>query len=145
MPTDPQFDDYIKLVWSGRAQGVFQAQKQLVTWLFVFHGAGIAGTLGYANSRGVRCSVVVALAAFVVGIVSLLLWGTLMYYFEVRRFREMKRDVDAVQSEKMTMQGFIEAENKRSAEYRSCEIIAWLSGLSGLAGLLGLILAVIQT
>src|SRR5437899_2061730 len=100
MPTDPQFDDYINLVWRGRSQDVAQAQKQLMTWLFAFHGAGIAGTLGYASSRGVRCTVIVALVGFVVGIVLLLIWGTLMYYFGVRRFREMKRDVDSVQSDK---------------------------------------------
>jgi len=73
MATDPQFDEYIKLVWSGWSKAVFDAQKQLVGWLFAFHGAGIAGTLGYANSRGVRCSVIVALVAFVLGMVSLLL------------------------------------------------------------------------
>jgi hypothetical protein len=145
MATDPEFDEYIKLVWSGWSKAVFGAQKQLLTWLFAFHGAGIAGTLGYANSRGIRCSVVVALIMFVAGIVSLLLWGTLMYYFGVKRFRAMKHDLDEVHADRMTTEQFYNAEKSRSGEYRSCEIIAWISGLCGIAGLISLILAVVQT
>ncbi|HEV2046558.1 MAG TPA: hypothetical protein VGQ95_08160 [Chthoniobacterales bacterium] len=142
MATEREVDDYIKLVWTGWSQAVFQAQKQLVTWLFTLHGAGIAGTLGFANSRGVHCSVVLALVAFGVGIVSLLLWATLMYYFGVARFRAMKRDVAAYESQKMRAEAFVENESRRSAEYRSCEIIAWISGLAALMGLISLVLAV---
>ena len=145
MAPDPEFDDYIKLLWSSWSKAVFDAQKQLVGWLFAFHGAGIAGTLGYANSRGVRCSVVVALIAFVVGIVSLLIWATLMYYFGVARFRALKRDVKEVHSDRMSTDEFYEAENSREGEYRVCEVVAWISGVSGMAGLTSLIIAVVRT
>ena len=57
----------------------------------------------------------------------------------------MKLDVNAVESEKMSMQDFIAAEGKRQGEHRSCEIIAWISGLLGLVGLISLISAIVQT
>jgi hypothetical protein len=143
MTPEEEFDEYLKLVWKNWSEGVIQAQKQLMTWLFALHGAGIAGSLSYATSRGVRCSLIVSLFAFVVGILCLLIWATLMYYFEVGRFREFKRDVAAVQSGQMTRRDFIEAQNRRPSEYRLCEIIAWTSGIAGIIGLATLIMSIV--
>ena len=143
MATTPEFDDYLRLVWSSRSQGAFEAQKQLVNWLFAFNGAGIAGTLGYANSRGVQFPVVVALVAFVIGVVAILVWGTLVYYFSAQSFRDLKADTERIESDKITMQAFIESESKRSGRSRLREVMAWISGLSGLTDLISLILAVV--
>ena len=142
MATEQEFEDYTKLVWTSWSQAVFQAQKQLLGWLFTLHWAGIAGTLGFANSRGVHCGVVVALIAFGVGVVSVLVWGTLMYYFGVARFMAMKHDLTLYESGKLSAAAFVESEGRRSAKYTSCEIIAWISGLAALTGLISLVLAV---
>ena len=66
MADDP-LDEYIRLAWKGWAEGAFQAQKQLIGWLFTLHGAGVAATLGYANSKGISSPIVVALVSFVLG------------------------------------------------------------------------------
>ena len=101
--------------------------------------------MGYAHSSGIRCGVIVALVAFVLGIILVLVWGTLMYYFNVACFKAMKRDVQAVESEKVSMQDFVTAEDGRQDRFRLCEIVAWISGASALIGLLGLIFAVLKT
>jgi hypothetical protein len=137
------FDEYLKLSWSSWAKGVQQAQKQLMAWLFTVHGAGIAGSLGYAASHRISCALTVALISFVVGIICLLIWGTLMYYFGVSAFSSFETDVAAVESQKMTVQDFIHAQNERSKPYRLCEALAWVSGLAGLVGLFGLIYSVV--
>jgi hypothetical protein len=145
MAMEDEFDQYIKLSWKAFSEGVMQAQKQLMTWLFTLHGAGIAGSLSYATSRGIRCGLVVSLIAFVAGILCLLAWATLMYYFGAWRFREFKKDVDAVHAGQMTRKDFVEVQNSHPSEYRSCEIMAWISGISALVGLGALIVAILKT
>jgi hypothetical protein len=63
-----------------------QAQRQLLNWLFTVQGAGIAGSLGYLTSKGMRTGIAVALSAFVLGLLAVLMHATLFYYFEERRF-----------------------------------------------------------
>src|SRR6516225_5536227 len=77
MALDPQaeFAEYLKLSWKAFADGVAHAQTQLMTWLFTLQGAGVAGSLGYAASRGTPPSLIVSLIAFVFGILCLLMWG----------------------------------------------------------------------
>jgi len=139
-----EFDEYLKLSWKIRSDSVMQAQGQLLNWLSAVQGAGIAGSLGYLASKGIRAGVTVALEAFVVGLLAVLLWGTLFYYFEERRFGTFKTHVTAVESGEMTVRQFIDAQAKHSSKYRSCEIIAWISGISALVGLGALIVAVLK-
>ena len=47
-----EFDEYLKLSWKIRSDSVMQAQGQILTWLFAVQGAGIAGSLGFLNSKG---------------------------------------------------------------------------------------------
>ena len=141
---ESEFDEYLKLSWKTRSDSVMQAQGQILTWLFAVQGAGIAGSLGFLTSKGMRTGVAVALTAFVVGLLALLVYGTLFYYFEERRFRAFKADVAAVQSGAITIGNFIAAQTRNSSTYRSCEVMAWISGISALVGLGGLIVAVLK-
>ena len=77
---------------------------------------------------------------------SRLLWehSSLFYYFEERRFGTFTADVAAVEYGAVTIGHFIAAQGRNSFKYRSCEIIAWLSGISGLVGLGALIVAVLK-
>src|SRR5712691_1057224 len=139
-----EFDEYLKLSWKIRSDSVMQAQGQLLNWLFAVQGAGIAGSLAYLTSKGMRTGVAVALGAFVLGLLAVLVYGTLFYYFEEWRFGTFKADVAAVESGAVTIGHFIAAQERNSSKYRSCEIIAWLSGISGLVGLGALIVAVLR-
>jgi hypothetical protein len=139
-----EFKEYIKLSWKTRSDSVMQAQGQLMNWLFAVHGAGIAGSLGYATAKGLHCTLAVGLAAFVAGLVALLIYGTLMYYFEERRFAKFKDQVDAVELGAVTVATFIAEQKKNSSKYRSCEVIAWLSGVAGLVGLICFIVTVLR-
>src|SRR5207244_4731150 len=134
-----EFDEYLKLSWKTRSDSVMQAQGQLLNWLFAVQGAGVAGSLGYLTSQGMRTAVEVALFAFVVGLLALPVYGTLFYYFEDRRFRTFKSDAAAVESGAITVGHFIAAQAKNSSSYRSCEFIAWLSGIFAFVGLVALI------
>ena len=139
-----EFEDYLKLSWKTRSDSVMQAQTQLLNWLFAVHGAGIAGSLGFLTSKGIHIPVAVALGAFVFGLLALLVYGTLFYYFEERRFGTFKADVAAVECGAVTIGHFIAAQERNSSKYRSCEIISWLTGISGLVGLGALIVAVLR-
>jgi hypothetical protein len=145
MALDPQaeFAEYLKLSWKAFADGVAHAQTQLMTWLFTLQGAGVAGSLGYAASRGTPPSLIVSLIAFVFGILCLLMWGTVMYYVGTSRFNQHKGDVAKLEVGKLTRAQFIDNVNARSANIRSCECLAWLSGIAGLIGLISLIVAVV--
>jgi len=138
------FDEYLKLSWKIRSDSVMQAQGQLLNWLFTVQGAGIAGSLAYLTSKGMRTGVAMALGAFVLGLLALLVYGTLFYYFEEWRLGTFKTDVAAVESGAITVGHFIAAQAKNSSKYRSCEIIAWISGISAFVGLGALIVAVVE-
>jgi hypothetical protein len=138
-----EFDEYVRLSWRSSAEWVMETQSQLMKWLFTLQGAGIAGSLGFAYSRGVRPALIVSLSAFVLGIVCLLLWGMLMYYFATWRFTALRNDVAKVDAGELTHEGFLAEQKKRFAPLRSCEVIAWVSGVLGLVGLASLIIAVL--
>ena len=64
-----ELDDYLKSSWHSFAEWALQTQGQLTKWLFTLQGAGIAGSLGFANSRGLSCALAASLVCFVAGIV----------------------------------------------------------------------------
>jgi hypothetical protein len=70
-----QFDEYVKSSWRSSSEWVLETQSQLTKWLFTLHGAGMAGSLGFAHSRGLSCPLIASLVAFVFGIVCLLIWA----------------------------------------------------------------------
>ena len=139
-----RFDDYVKLAWRSSSEWMMETQGQLTKWLFTLHGAGIAGSLGLAHSRGLSCLLIASLVVFVFGIVCLLIWATLMYYFATRRFTALRNDVAKLDAGEITDQDFLAGQNKRNAQLRSCEVIAWLSGIAGLIGLATLIASVVS-
>jgi len=135
--------EYVKLSWKVRSESVLQSQTQLLNWLFALQGAGIAGCLGYATSKGVTCGITLALGCFCLGLVLLLCFGAFMYYFEERRFASFRSGVSALESQAVTPSEFIQAQNKYPAKYKTCEFLAWGSGVLGLAGIGFLIFVVV--
>ncbi len=139
-----KFNEYVDALWKSRTEGVLKAQRQLLGWLFTVHGAGIAGSLGYVTSRGRRLSVEIGLGAFAAGLLALLLYGTLFYYFEAGRFEAYKRELRELDAGRLTPHQFLSAQTQKGDKYRSCEVIAWISGLCAVSGLGALIVAVLK-
>ena len=77
-----------------------------------------------------------------VGLFTLLVYGTLFYYFEVQHFKRYKHEVKRLDAGDLTPEQFLAAQKQKRNWYRSCEIVAWISGLCVLVGLGGLIVAV---
>jgi hypothetical protein len=139
-----KFNDYVDVLWKSKAEGALKAQRQLLGWLFTVHGAGIAGSLGYITSKGRQLPSEVGLAAFAAGLLALLLYGTLFYYFEAGRFEAYKRELRDLDAGKLTPLQFLSTQRQKRDKYRSCEIMAWVSGLCALTGLIALIAAVLR-
>jgi hypothetical protein len=135
--------DYINSVWKSRFGGVYQAQAQVLNWLFAVQLAGIAGTLGRASSRGMTCNLVVSLICFCAGLLVLVAFGALMFYLEAHHFGRFRDDVMALTEGKMLWPAFIEAEKKRPIRYPSCEFLAWLSAVLGIVGIVALTFTII--
>lgn len=140
-----KFNNYVDAMWKSRAEGVLKAQRQLLGWLFTVHGAGIAGSLGYITSRGKQLSLEIGLGAFAAGLLALLLYGTLFYYFEAGSFEAYKRELRELDGGRLTHQQFLSAQTGNRDKYRSCEVVAWISGLCAVTGLGALITAVLTT
>jgi Na+/glutamate symporter len=138
-----KFTEYVDSLWNGRWQGLIKAQQQLLGWLFAVHGAGIAASLGFVTSKGISLGVQIALGAFVFGLVALLVYGTLFYYYEVHHFNVYKQEVEKLHLGKLSPQEFLGKQAAKRNWYRSCEVIAWLSGICVLIGLVALIAAVL--
>ena len=133
---------YINSSWKHKSDAVLDTQKQVLNWIFAVHGAGIAGCLGRASSKGMSSGLWTGLGGFSVGLVLLVIYGVVMFYLEEGHFRSFRDEVGALTAKQITWAQFVEAENKRPFKYSACEVLAWVSGLSGLVGLIGLIVSI---
>ena len=91
MAFEEEFDRYLELSWTAWSKSVIQAQKQLTTWLFTFCMVQGSPAASVTQRRGeFCCGVIVPLIAFVVGILSLLIWATLIYYLATLDLRGLR-------------------------------------------------------
>jgi len=136
-------NEYLEESWKIRFEGVLQAQKQLMNWLFAVHVAGIAGALGRASSKGTSCSLDVSLVGFCAGLLILVSYGAAMFYLEAHHFGRFRDDVIALAENRMTWEQFVDAEKKRPYKYPLCVFLGWASGLLGAVGIAALVIAVL--
>lgn len=127
---------YVDASWRNCWKAVISAQDHLINWIFLVQGGGIAGLLTFAASRGSSCTVVVAFAAFVLGLILIVAYGVAMYYLEAHAYRVFRIDAEAVTSGAIEWPEFIRRQAARPDSYPICEWLAWASGLLGLAGLI---------
>jgi hypothetical protein len=139
----PNQREFIDSSWKNRWESILQAQNQVLNWIFAVHGGGIAGLLAFAASKGSSCSVKFGLLAFSVGLVLIIVYGVLMFYFEVRHFQKFRSDIDNLFAGSIEWSKFSEREASRPNRYRICEILAWVSGICGLVGIIAAVTAIL--
>ena len=134
---------YIVEAGRTRAESLIQAQSQVLNWLFAFHGGGLAGVLAYAASREATCSVKIATGGFSFGLLALVAYAAMMYYFESAALRSFIGNARSVRSGEITWDEYARREYARPIKYVSCEVVAWLSALGGIAGMAATIAAIL--
>ncbi len=127
--------DYISETWKDRWAFILQSQNQLVNWLFTLHAGGIAGLLTFAATRPATESVKYGINAFCLGLIAIIIYGTLMLYLEEIEFRDFKNNVSQLYRCKIDWAEFMHRENSRSLKHWSCVVAGWSSGILALAGL----------
>jgi len=140
---EPEQHEHIETIWRKKWEFILQAQSQIVNWLFAVHGGGIAGMLSYAASKGPSCYLKIGLGAFSLGLVLIILFGVFLLYWEENHFIKFRRDVDKLYRRETDWLEFLNREAKRPDKYRSCEILAWLSGICGVTGVIMAVLAIV--
>ena len=140
-PTRDQIS-YIDSLWRNKWEGVIQAQNQVINWLFAVHGGGIAGTLTYASAKSASCGILLALILFALGLITIVVYGAVMYYLESIYFRQFRSDVSEFYKKSIDWNKFIAREKDRPEKYRQCELLAWSSGGLGILALVFLSIAI---
>ena len=140
---NPDQREYIDVTWRNKWDSIIQNQNQVLNWIFAVHGGGIAGLLAFAASKGSSCSLVVGLTAFTVGLVLILVYGVCMFYFESHYFYRFRDEVKELHAGRIDWAEFIRRRNIDPDRYRTCELLAWLSGICGLVGVITAICAVL--
>jgi hypothetical protein len=127
--------DYISETWKDRWAFILQSQNQLVNWLFTLHAGGIAGLLTFAATRTATDSVKYGIIAFCLGLIAIIIYGTLMLYLEEIEFRDFKNNVSQLYRCKIDWAEFMQKEQSRPLKHWPCVLAGWSSGLLALIGL----------
>lgn len=135
--------EYIEATWKNQWDSILQSQNQIIGWIFTLHGLGLAGLLTFAASKTTSFSVVLGAVFFITGLVLIMVYGTLMYYFESHHFWRFRNNVSELRSQAIDWSEFVAREKLRPEKYRSCEWLAWISAGCGLGGLIATAVAIL--
>lgn len=128
--------EWIAETWKLRSEGLMSHQAQILNWVFTVNLGGVAGTLTFlSTAQGSRiCWAVSSLIAFSLGLLSLLAYGTIMFYVCASGYHRFRNIVDDYYSGKETLPSFWKKANEVPEKSKSAEIAAWLSGLLAVIG-----------
>ncbi len=126
--------NYIEQLKANRLDAAIQAQGHILNWLFAMNTAGLGGVLAFAATKGGGWEIFWPVMCFSVGILCLIGYSAMMFYWEKGMYLEVRTDSSKVMSGEMKWEDFIQKESDRSESNLICEILAWLAGISGLTG-----------
>lgn len=130
--------DWIAETWKLKSEGLMSHQAQILNWVFTVNLGGVAGTLTFLSAaQGAKIHWAFwSLITFSLGLLSLLLYGTIMFYFCSKNYHAFRKAVDDYHTRKETLPNFWKKANEIPEKSRSAEIAAWLSGLFAVAGVI---------
>ena len=115
------------------AKAVNRQQTLMVNWLFAVNIGGIGGLLTYVAAKGPNKLLLVGLLFFSLGLVSILLHGTIMFYWMLGTYRHLQNAIKQLGVDK-DLSLFISRLNEHPDYNRWAERLAWISGIAAILG-----------
>lgn len=135
-----EFNDLTKHEWISRyhqmaSDEVISYQKTIIHWLFLVNAGGVAGLLTYiAAKSNPHWTLVVALIACFIGLASIMIYRTIMFYWLHGKFFELQTRITELASGHLNYEGFTLWLKSRSKFNKAAERCAWLSGIAAAFG-----------
>ena len=129
--------------WPDLYKGVLDSQNMLVQWLFTVPGFGIAGTLTLASTGNRDVFIQLSLFLFVAALISIMVYGAMMYYFNRAILLSYKANVEQLYGNQISVQEFERRETARPMENKKAEWTGWFSGGFSLVAVVSLIVGVL--
>lgn len=132
MPEAADFENAAQRI-EHRWEAAMQAQHQALNWLLTINTGGIAGALAYAATKGSNLLTLLAVIAFGIGVISLIVFAFVYYLIEDRFAREIMKDgLELVRTQDYAT--FQSKDAERPDKYPTCIVLAYTAGVMCIAG-----------